>query len=138
MIVELETDEYGNVILPLGEELCETLGWKLGDEIVFADLGTGGFSITKQEKETELVLVEVVTQFLHRYVVEVPKGKAEWSLDTVAMGGDIKDLGQKFLGENTIGHRVVSREEALALGKETCEWMDEGMLEHCINRDKND
>ena len=39
MIIELEEDENGNLILPLGDELCSELGWKVGDTILWTDLG---------------------------------------------------------------------------------------------------
>jgi hypothetical protein len=35
--------------------------------------------------KTEFVLVECVSTFRMRYVVEVPEGKSEYALDTVVM-----------------------------------------------------
>ena len=49
-----------------------------------------------------------------RYMVEVPKGKAEWALDTVTMN-EAKEFSQVHIGEQIVSHRVVSKEEALAL-----------------------
>jgi hypothetical protein len=68
----------------------------------------------KQEVETELVLVECISQFRQRYMVEVPKGKAEWALDTVTMN-EAEEFSQQHLGETIVSHRVVSKEEMLAL-----------------------
>lgn len=72
-------------------------------------------------KETQLVLVECVSMFRMRYMVEVPVGvddygkdKALWALDTVTMQ-EAKEFSQEHLGENIVSHRVVSKKEALAL-----------------------
>jgi isopentenyldiphosphate isomerase len=65
-------------------------------------------------KETELVLVETVSMFRMRYMVEVPKGKSEWALDTVVMQ-EAKEFSQKHLDETIVSHRVVSKKEALEL-----------------------
>jgi hypothetical protein len=35
--------------------------------------------------DNEWVLVECVSSFRIRYLVEVPAGKAEWALDTISM-----------------------------------------------------
>lgn len=59
-------------------------------------------------------MVEAVSTFRMRYMVEVPKGKAEWALDTVTMQ-EAQEFSQEHLGEQIVSHRVVSKEEALAL-----------------------
>lgn len=69
--------------------------------------------MTKKEK-TEWVLVDCVSQFRMRYLVEVPKGKGEYALDTVVMQ-EAKEFSQEHLGETIVSHRVVSKKEALAL-----------------------
>jgi hypothetical protein len=68
-----------------------------------------------------LVLVECISQFRQRYVVEVPIGvddfgndKANWALDTVTMN-DATEFSQEHLGETIISHRVVTPEEVLKL-----------------------
>lgn len=75
----------------------------------------------KTETETQLVLVECVSTYRIRYMVEVPKGidtlgndKALWALDTVTMG-EAREFSQEHIGEQIISHRVVSRNEALAM-----------------------
>jgi hypothetical protein len=72
-------------------------------------------------EKTQLVLVETVSMFRMRYMVEVPVGtddygkdKSLWALDTVTME-DAKEFSQEHLGETIVSHRVVSKEEALAL-----------------------
>ena len=111
-IVTIQEDENGELILPLGEGVCEELGWGEGDTLNWKDNGDGSWTVTK--KETELVLVECVSTFRMRYMVEVPKGKAEWALDTVTMN-EAKEFSQVHIGEQIVSHRVVSKEEALAL-----------------------
>jgi len=115
-IVTIQEDENGELILPLGDNVCEELGWRIGDTLDWKDNGDGSWTITKKEteKETELVLVECVSTFRMRYMVEVPKGKAEWALDTVTMN-EAKEFSQVHIGEQIVSHRVVSKEEALAL-----------------------
>lgn len=72
-------------------------------------------------KKTQYVLVETVSMFRMRYVVEVPVGtddygndKALWALDTVTME-EASDFSQEHLGETIVSHRVVSKKEALEL-----------------------
>lgn len=80
----------------------------------------------------ELVLVECTSSFRMRYLVEVPKGKAEYALDTVVCN-DAVEFSQLHLGEQIVSHRVVTKEEALAI----CDidnayvktWTDEKKLE---------
>ena len=114
-IVKLEEDlETGDLILPLPEKLLEETGWKTGDTLDWKDNGDGTFSMTKKEPTTEWVLVETVSQFRERYMVEVPKGKELWALDTVTLN-EAKEFSQEHLGETIVSHRVVSIEEALVL-----------------------
>jgi hypothetical protein len=66
------------------------------------------------DKETEWVLVECVSQFRMRYMVEVPKGKSEWALDTVTLN-EAREFSQEHLGETIVSHRVMTEQEALQL-----------------------
>jgi hypothetical protein len=72
-------------------------------------------------KKTQLVLVETVSMFRMRYVVEVPVGtddynndKSLWALDTVTVN-EAQEFSQEHLDETIVSHRVVSKKEALAL-----------------------
>ena len=112
MIVKLETDEFGDLVLPLSDELCEHLGVKIGDNINWTDNGDGTWSITKAEQEYELVLVETMSTFKHTYVVKVPKGKAEWALDTVVME-EAEEMSQEHITESIFSHRTITKEEYL-------------------------
>lgn len=47
MIVTIECDENGEFIVPLPDELCNQLGWKLGDVVKWQDNGDGTFTLTK-------------------------------------------------------------------------------------------
>jgi hypothetical protein len=102
--------------------LCDELGWEIGDTLDWKVKKNGTFVLTKKEKqETQWVLVECVSTFRQRYMVEVPVGvdkygkdKTEWALDTVTME-EAKEFSQEHLGEQIVSHRVVSKEEALSL-----------------------
>jgi len=72
-------------------------------------------------EETQLVLVECVSMFRIRYLVEVPVGidsygndKKDWALDTVSME-EAKEFSQQHIGETIVSSRVISKEEALTL-----------------------
>ena len=62
-------------------------------------------------KETELVLVDCIQSYRMRYLVEVPKGFAEYALDTVVMK-DAIEFSQEPLPEQILSHRVISRDDA--------------------------
>ena len=70
---------------------------------------------------TQWVLVDCVSTFRQRYMVEVSVGiddygrdKSEWALDTVSMD-EAKEFSQQYLGEQIVSHRVITKEEALLL-----------------------
>ena len=118
--VNLEEDpETGDLILPLSDDILEGTGWKTGDSIEWIDNKNGSWTMKKIE--TQWVLVEAISTFRQRYMVEVPVGvdrygkdKAEWALDTVTLE-EAKEFSQEHLGETIVSHRVVTKEEALAL-----------------------
>ena len=73
------------------------------------------------KEETQLVLVETISQFRQRYVVEVPvciddfgNDKTLWALDTVTCE-QANEFSQHWLGETIVSHRVVSEQEALQI-----------------------
>ena len=112
--IELEEDpKTGDLILPFPDGMLEKMGWNIGDTLDWEPKGDGSFHITKKEP-TEWVLVECVSTFRERYMVEVPKGQELWALDTVTMQ-EAKEFSQEHLGEQIVSHRVVSKEDALAL-----------------------
>ena len=118
--INLEEDpETGDLILPLNDDILEGTGWKTGDNIEWIDNKDGSWTMKKIE--TQWVLVETVSMFRERYMVEVPVGtdrygkdKAEWALDTVTLG-EAKEFSQEHLGETIVSHRVVTKEDALIM-----------------------
>jgi bifunctional DNA-binding transcriptional regulator/antitoxin component of YhaV-PrlF toxin-antitoxin module len=127
-VVTLETDENGDLIFPLSDELCAQLGWKIGDTIEWINNNDGSWSIGKKKMEKELVMVECVSTFRMRYVVEVPKGKKEWALDTVVMH-EAEEFSQEYIGEQILSHRVIDEKEYLKIFNEDnaylSRWKDE-------------
>ena len=72
---------------------------------------------------SKLVLVEAISQFRQRYVIEVPDNHNErqypctaiqWAEDTVTVE-EMKEFSQKWLGETITSSREVTREEVLAM-----------------------
>jgi hypothetical protein len=145
--VTLEEDpETGDLILPFPEDMLKEVGWKEGDTLDWEDNKDGTFSITKKEvTEKQWVLVECVSQFRQRYMVEVPVGtdqfgedKSEWALDTVTMN-EAKEFSQEHLGETIVSHRVISQADALVLCDKdnayVAEWTDEQKLDTFFTRE---
>lgn len=111
-VLDVKENEDGEAFIELPPELCEAQGWKEGDNLDWTDNGDGSWTLSK--KDTEWVLVETVSMFRQRYMVEVPKGKAEYALDTVVCE-DAKEFSQEHLTETIVSHRVVSYGEAIKL-----------------------
>jgi hypothetical protein len=59
------------------------------------------------------VMVDTISTFRMRYVVEAPADHPEYALDTVTMD-EANEFSQEHLGETIVSHRVVSEKEALA------------------------
>jgi len=132
--IKLEEDKNGELILPLSDELLKEVGWKEGDTLQWKDNENGSYTLSKKNDsiETEWVLVEAISQFRERYVVEVPKGKSEYALDTVTMD-EAKEFSQKHLGETIVSSRVISEKDALDLFDEDNDyikdWDDDKKIE---------
>jgi hypothetical protein len=112
-IITLESDDEGNLVLPLSDDILKEVGWETGDVIDWIDNKDGSWTMKKKITK-QFVLVECISMFRQRYVVEVPAGKAEWALDTVVMQ-EAKEFSQEHIGENIVSHRVMSKEQVLAL-----------------------
>lgn len=52
-LIEAE-DGSGDLILPLGEDVCKKLGWDIGDTIVWLLQEDGTITLTKQEKDSNV------------------------------------------------------------------------------------
>ena len=112
--VEVEQAPDGEYFIQLTDEMLEHTDFKIGDEVEWIDRKDGSWELRKKQPEMAWVLVEAVQQFRMRYMVQVPKGKAEWALDTVVME-EAKEFSQEHLGETIVSHRVVTPTEALEL-----------------------
>jgi hypothetical protein len=132
-----EDPATGDSIIEFPPEMLEETGWKEGDELVWTDNKDGSFTLTK--KETQWVLVEAVSTFRERYMVEVPigtdnygKDKKDWALDTVTMN-EAKSFSSEHLGEQIVSHRVVNVTEALSMcdtdNDYTKSWPDDKKIE---------
>ena len=137
-ITLVEDEDTGDLILPLPEGLLESQGWKTGDTLEWIDNKDGSWTMKKKE-ELQWVLVETVSQFRQRYMVQVPVGtdqfgndKLDWALDTVTLE-EAKEFSQKHLGETIISHRVVTEEEALALCDQDNEYTQVWNNDHKIS-----
>lgn len=128
--ITLEENKNGELILPLSDEMMSELGWGEGTRIKWIDNFDGSW--TMQKMETEWVLVETVSTFRHRYMVEVPVGKSEWALDTVTMDEAV-EFSQEHLGFHIVSNRVVGLEEALEICVEdndyAATWSDDKKIE---------
>jgi hypothetical protein len=61
---------------------------------------------------SKLVMVECVSMFRIRYVVEVPDDHPEYALDSVTCQ-EVEEFDQEHLGETIVSHRVVTEQEVL-------------------------
>jgi len=90
---------------------------------------------------SKFVLVETISQFRQRYVIEVPDNHndgefpctaTQWAEDTVAME-EMKEFSQLWLGEVITSSREISREEIVPLcdkDNDYCQsWDDEKKIE---------
>jgi antitoxin component of MazEF toxin-antitoxin module len=152
-IIKTREDENGDLVIDLPEDMLEQVGWKEGDTIDFKVQEDGSAIMEKVNKEeTQLVLVECISQFRERYLVEVPVGiddqgndKALWALDTVTME-EAKEFSQQHLGEVIVSHRVISEKEALKLARSdndyVANWDDENIKKNFFtpweNKDAED
>lgn len=118
--LDVQEDDNGEVFIEFPPELMDEAGWKEGDNLLWTDNKDGTWSLTKKP-ETQWVLVEAISTFRERYMVEVPigtddygKDKADWALDTVTCN-EAQEFSQEHLGETIVSHRVVTKAEALAM-----------------------
>lgn len=127
--LEVQQNEDGESFIQFPQETMAELGWKEGDCVTWTDNKDGSYTLTK--KATEWVLVETVSMFRQRYMVQVPLGKSDWALDTVTYE-DAKEFSQKHLDETIVSHRVVSYEDALRLCDEDNEYANSWSNDHKV------
>lgn len=132
-VVEVQEGEQGEQILPLPEEMLKETGWKEGDTLNWKDNQDGTYTLTKVvKKEREFVLVEAISIFRQRYVLEVPKGKGAWADDTVTMN-EALEFSQKHLGEEIVSRRVISRDEITEMFKEDNDYLSSWNTDRIID-----
>lgn len=128
--IDVQERDDGELFIELPQEVLNEAGWKIGDRIKWTESNNGSFTLTKAD--TEWVLVECVSTFRQRYMVEVPRGRDAWALDTVVMQ-EAKEFSQKHLDETIVSHRVVPYDEAIKLCRAdndyTGNWSDEKVEE---------
>jgi len=113
--VTLEEDpETGEQMLPLTDEIVEQLGWKIGDTINWKNNHDGSFTLKVKKEEKVWVMIDTVLSYRLRYCVEAPVNYPEYAMDDVVLEV-AKEFSQKVIGEQIISHRVVTKEEALAM-----------------------
>lgn len=117
IVTLIEGDLSGDLILPLDDEIFAETGWKIGDTIKWTDNGDGSWTMSKVEEDKQLVLVETVVMHRRRYLIETPKGHADYALDDVVCG-EAPEFCEDFLDEVIVTHRVVDNEEAQNLYNE--------------------
>lgn len=107
----VEYDEKtGEYVIPLPSEMCDELGWRTDDVLEWSlDEETGVIILSKK---TKYFLVEAVSTFRMRYVVEQPN--AEYAMDTVACD-EAKEFSQEHLGEQIISAREVTEDEIIEI-----------------------
>jgi hypothetical protein len=112
MIVTLEQDENGDLILPLGNELCKEVGWEVGDTISWIDNGNGSWTMIKKEP-TKIVMVDTVLTYRMRYAVEIPvDADIQQAFDLVHQQ-EAAEFSQLYTGEVVSSHAVVTPAEYL-------------------------
>lgn len=83
------------------------------------------------------VLVETISQYRMRYVVEVPDSHPEWALDTVTVE-EAREFSQHYLGETIISDRVVNKEEIVNLFRKDNDYLhnlnDEEIMERFVTK----
>lgn len=75
------------------------------------------------EQKSKWVLVECISTFRERYMVEIPAGKEQQALDIVRMNG-AKEFSQVHIGEQIVSHRDISETEALELCRKDNDYAD--------------
>lgn len=105
-------EKDGEFYIEVTDEMLEGSGLKIGDELDWKDNKDGSFTLVKKNINNVWVMVETVSMFRQRYVVQAPADHPEYALDDVTME-TAKEFSQEWIGEQIISHRVVSEAEAL-------------------------
>ena len=135
--IDVQYDDNGEAFIQIPDDVAKEAGFEVGDTVVWADNKDGSWTLSR--KETEWVLVDTVQSFKVQYMIEVPRGKKEWALDTVVME-EAKEFSQEFIGEQIFSHRVLKLDEALTLCDQVndyaVEWPQERKLDAFFTAEK--
>jgi len=127
-VLEDPTDPEG-AVLQFPDEMIAELGWKEGDTLKWDVQEDGSILLSRP---TKWVMVECISTFRMRYMVETPADHPEYALDTVTME-EAKEFSQVHLGDQILSHRVVTKEEALVQcdsdNDYTKDWPEEQKME---------
>lgn len=127
--VQVQQDEQGELVLPLPQEMLDDLKWETGDKLKWVDNHDGTYTMTKLPTlPRKLALVETVSIFRHRYVVEVPEGKLSWAQDTV-VSEEAQEFSQKHLEETIVSTREISADEMQNLFIQDNDYLKDWSLE---------
>lgn len=127
---EVQEDEQGAFIV-FPDEMMAQVGWKEGDDIEWIDNGNGSYTLKKVEKPV-LVMVECVSMFRMRYLVEAPADHPEYALDTVTMN-EAKEFSQMHISEDIVSHRIINQEEAIRICDEDNDYLKSWSTEQKLN-----
>lgn len=112
-VLDVHESEDGDKYIVFTEEMLEASGFKIGDELDWIDNHDGSWTLTKKQDKV-WVMVECVSTFRMRYMVEAPADHPEYALDDVTME-TAKEFSQEFIGEQIMSHRVVTEKQALEI-----------------------
>lgn len=108
--LDVQKTDDGEFFIELNDEILAESGFKVGDDVEWIDNKDGSFTLRKSDKVW--VMVETVSTFRNRYVVQAPANHPEYALDTVTCE-KAKEFSQKWLGETIVSHRVISNDDAI-------------------------
>jgi hypothetical protein len=82
---------------------------------------------------SKLVMVETLSQFRHRYVVEIPDDSYDFvASDYILYNDDAKEMSQHHLGEIEFSKREITKEEYIKLFNEDNDylvgWLEDNKL----------
>lgn len=112
VIVDPETGEY---VINIPEELTNELGWEIGDTLAWEVDELYQVTLKKVNKMTTYA-VETISTFRHVYFVECES--EEDALDVVT-AEESENSFQKYLGQQIVSSREVSKKEMIKIINET-------------------
>ena len=121
IVTLIQDEQTGEVILPLPEELLDELDWVEGDLLNLQVNEDGALTLTRSDEvATELVLIETISTFHHKYVVRAPVGhwKAADLAKQLNLIDNANELSQNHVAEVVLSQRTISKQEFLDMANE--------------------